>query len=110
MSGAPKFEESQSLPDVDYAGFARSLGLQAEAIDDPAEIGAAWDRALSATGPAVLDIRCDPEVPPIPPHATFAQMKATAQSLLKGDPNALHVMVQGAKTKLQELRPDRSKS
>ena len=27
MYGAPKFAESQTLPDVDYAGFARSLGL-----------------------------------------------------------------------------------
>ncbi|MBO0810716.1 MAG: thiamine pyrophosphate-requiring protein [Microlunatus sp.] len=110
MSGAPKFVESQSLPDVDYAGFARSLGLQAEAIDDPDKLGPAWERALDAQGPAVLDIRCDPEVPPIPPHATFDQMKETARSLLKGDPNALHVMMQGAKTKLQELRPDRGAS
>ncbi|QDP97475.1 thiamine pyrophosphate-requiring protein [Microlunatus elymi] len=110
MSGAPKFTESQSLPDVDYAGFATSLGLEAVAIDDPEQLGGAWDRAFSATVPTVLDVRCDPEVPPIPPHATFDQMKSTAKSLLKGDPDALHVMVQGAKTKLQELRPDRSKS
>ena len=27
MENSPKFEASQSLPDVDYAGFARSLGL-----------------------------------------------------------------------------------
>ena len=27
MSGAPKFAASQTLPDVDFAGFARSLGL-----------------------------------------------------------------------------------
>ena len=105
MGGAPKFEESQSLPDVDYAAFARSLGLQAEAIDDPNEIGPAWGRAIAGPGPVVLDIRCDPEVPPIPPHSTLEQMTSTAKSLLKGDPNALHVLVQGAKTKLQELRP-----
>jgi pyruvate dehydrogenase (quinone) len=105
MGGAPKFEESQVLPDVDYAGFARSLGLTAVSVDDPEQVGPAWDTALSADGPALLDIRCDPEVPPIPPHATFEQMKETMASVLKGDPNAMHLMFQGAKTKLQEFVP-----
>ncbi|GAB3926570.1 thiamine pyrophosphate-requiring protein [Microlunatus endophyticus] len=105
MGGQPKFEESQVLPDVDYAGFARSLGLTAISVDDPEQLGAAWDTALKSDRPAVLDVRCDPEVPPIPPHATFDQMKATAASLLKGDPDALHVMLQGTKTKLQEFVP-----
>ena len=35
MEGAPKFAESQTLPDVDYAAFARSLGLDGVNIDDP---------------------------------------------------------------------------
>jgi pyruvate dehydrogenase (quinone) len=43
MEGAPKFTESQRLPSVDYAGFARSLGLQAIRVDKPDQIGAAWD-------------------------------------------------------------------
>jgi pyruvate dehydrogenase (quinone) len=105
MGGAPKFEESQTLPDVDYAGFARSLGLEGIAVVEADQVGPAWDTALAASKPVVLDISCDPEVPPIPPHATFDQMKKTAESLLKGDPNALHLMFQGAKTKLQEFVP-----
>ncbi|WIX98058.1 thiamine pyrophosphate-requiring protein [Amycolatopsis mongoliensis] len=107
MGGAPKFEESQSLPDVDYAGFALSLGLTAITVDKPDQLGPAWDTALSAGKPAVLDVRCDPEVPPIPPHATFEQMKSAAQSVLKGDPDAFHLVVQGVKTKLQEFLPGR---
>jgi pyruvate dehydrogenase (quinone) len=107
MGGEPKFEESQSIPDVDYAGFARSIGMEAISVDDPERIGPAWDIALAADLPTVLDIRCDPEIPPIPPHATLEQMKNTAQALLKGDPNALRVLVQGTKTKLQEFVPGR---
>ncbi|MTD58461.1 thiamine pyrophosphate-requiring protein [Amycolatopsis pithecellobii] len=107
MSGSPKFEESQSLPEVSYADFARSLGFESVAVDDPGQLGPAWDRALSADKPAVLDIRCDPEVPPIPPHATFEQMKSAAEAVLKGDPNAWHLMVQGLKTKAEELMPSR---
>lgn len=107
MGGAPKFEESQTLPDISYARVARELGLEAVEVDDPDDLGPAWDRVLAAGGPTVLDVRCDPEVPPIPPHATFEQMTATTQALLKGDPNAWRVLVQGAKTKMQEFVPGR---
>ncbi|UQS22048.1 thiamine pyrophosphate-requiring protein [Amycolatopsis thermalba] len=107
MGGAPKFEESQSLPEFSYAEFARSLGFEAVAVDSPDQLGAAWDRVLSADRPALLDVRCDPEVPPIPPHATFEQIKSTTEAMLKGDRDAWHVLVQGLKTKAQELLPNR---
>ena len=48
MAGAPKFAASQTLPDVDYAAFARSLGLDGVNIDDPDAIGPAWEAALHA--------------------------------------------------------------
>lgn len=105
MGGAPKFEESQSLPDVSYAEVARAMGLSAISVEHPDEVGDAWDRALSADQPTVLDVRCDPEVPPIPPHATYEQLKDLAAAVLRGDPNAWHLMVQGAKTKAQEFLP-----
>ncbi|MBB4907477.1 thiamine pyrophosphate-requiring protein [Actinophytocola algeriensis] len=104
MGGAPKFEESQTLPDVDYAAFARSLGLGGVTVTEPGDVGTAWADALIADRPVVLDIHCDPEVPPIPPHATFDQMKAVTEAVLKGDPEAFHLIAQGVKTKLQELR------
>ncbi|GHF96859.1 MULTISPECIES: thiamine pyrophosphate-requiring protein [Amycolatopsis] len=109
MGGAPKFEESQSLPDVDYAGFALSLGLAAVTVDKPDQLATAWDTALTAGKPAVLDVRCDPDVPPIPPHATFEQVKSAAQAVLKGDPDALHLVAQGVKTKLQEFLPGKNR-
>ena len=105
MGGAPKFEESQSLPDVSYADFARGLGLEAVTVTSPDELGPAWDRALAADRPAVLDVHCDPDVPPIPPHATFEQAKSMMEALLKGDAGGLHMAVQGAKAKLQEALP-----
>ena len=108
MGGAPKFEESQSLPDVSYADVARAMGLHAVAVDTEDGVGPAWDEALGADGPVLLDIRCDPAVPPIPPHATFEQAKELTESILKGDPNAFHLMIQGAKTKAQEFVPHRS--
>ncbi|MFI5719446.1 thiamine pyrophosphate-requiring protein [Nocardia sp. NPDC051750] len=105
MGGAPKFEESQSLPDVPYADLAHEMGLEGIAIDHPDDIAGMWDRALAMQSPTVLDVRCDPEVPPIPPHADYAQIKDLGKSILHGDPDAWHLMLQGAKTKAQELRP-----
>jgi pyruvate dehydrogenase (quinone) len=107
MGGAPKFEESQNLPDVSYADVARTMGLRGIAVDEDDAIGAAWEQALAADGPTVLDIRCDPEMPPIPPHATYEQGKELLASIVKGDPAAWHLMVQGAKTKAQEFVPHR---
>jgi pyruvate dehydrogenase (quinone) len=105
MGDSPKFVASQSLPDVDYAAFARSLGLRGENIEDPAELGGAWDRALSAEVPTVLDVRCDPDVPPIPPHATLAQAKSVVKAVLKGDDDAAGFIKQGVKQKLQQYLP-----
>ena len=52
MEGSPKFAESQTLPDVDYAAFARSLGLNgAQHRRPPTTSGPAWDQALAADRP-----------------------------------------------------------
>jgi pyruvate dehydrogenase (quinone) len=107
MQGAPKLTDSQSLPDVDYAAFARSIGLGGLQVDDAADLGKAWDAALSADRPFVLDVRCSPDVPPIPPHATLEQMKAMTSSILSGDEDRWSVVKQGVKTKLQEFLPHR---
>ena len=107
MGGAPKFEESQSLPDLSYADVARSMGLRGIAVDTDDAIGPAWDEAFAADEPTVLDIRCDPEMPPIPPHATYEQAKDLVESILKGDPARWHLMAQGLKTKAQEFVPHR---
>ena len=108
MAGSPKFPESQTLPDVDYAAFAASLGLHAVAVDKPDDIAPAWANALSADRPTVLDVRVDPDVPPIPPHATLDQMKDAATAMLRGDEDRWGVLREGIRTKAQELLPHRT--
>jgi pyruvate dehydrogenase (quinone) len=105
MGGTPKFIESQALPETSYAGYAASIGLGAVAIDDPEQLGSAWEAALGADRPYVLDVRCDPDVPPIPPHATLEQMTDTAKALIKGDASRWQVIKEGIKTKVQEALP-----
>jgi pyruvate dehydrogenase (quinone) len=103
MSGDAKLDASQILPAVDYAGYARLLGLHGEAVDSPAEVGPAWDRALAAGRPAVLSVRTDPEVPPLPPHITFEQASSIGRAIAAGDPAAPRFVKQSLRGKLAEL-------
>ncbi|HEX4226751.1 MAG TPA: thiamine pyrophosphate-requiring protein [Pseudonocardiaceae bacterium] len=107
MQGAPKFAESQTLPEVDYAAFARGLGLHALNVEKPDALGDAWAQALSADRPTVLDVRCDPNVPPIPPHATLEQVRSLVGAVLHGDEDTWGFIKQGVKQKAQEFLPGR---
>ncbi|MCG7630961.1 thiamine pyrophosphate-requiring protein [Gordonia McavH-238-E] len=107
MSGSPKFAASQELPDVDYAAFARGIGLVGINVDDPDDLGAAWDTALAADRPALLDVRCDPTVPPVPPHATREQVLALGEALVKGDDDAWAVAKNAAKQGIRQFLPGR---
>ena len=103
MEGIPKFEETQVLPDMNYAEYARLVGLEGIRIDDPADVGSAWDQALAAEGPVVIEAIVDPEVPPLPPHVEFDDAKAMMSAVLKRDPNAAHLVKQAFKGKAQEF-------
>src|SRR5215218_8185788 len=67
MEGDPRFVDSQQLPDFPYAGYAELLGLRGIRVDDPARVPAAWDDALSADRPTVVEAVVDPDIPLLPP-------------------------------------------
>jgi pyruvate dehydrogenase (quinone) len=103
MSGDPKFEGSQDLPDFPYASYAEMLGLKGIRVDSPDQIGAAWDEALRSDRPVVYEAITDPEVPPLPPHITVEQAKALSSALLAGDPHSGRIVRQSFKQKVQEF-------
>ncbi|QHA09218.1 thiamine pyrophosphate-requiring protein [Streptomyces broussonetiae] len=105
MEGAPQFLPSQSIPDFAYADFARLAGLDGMRIEKPTDVQGAWEAALAADKPCVLDFVTDPAVPPIPPHATLDQIEAAATAVLKGDSDRAAVVRQGFKAKVQEFLP-----
>ena len=90
---------------MDYAAFARSIGLHGINVDETGQLGDAWDRALSADRPTLLDVRCDPDIPPIPPHATVEQAMSLSTALVKGDEDAWGIIREGAKQKVQQYLP-----
>ena len=95
--GDPKFEGSQDLPSFPYAQYARMLGLGGIRVDKPADVAAAWDEALRADRPMLLEMVTDPTVPPAPPHITAKQFRHYASALLHGDPQALQVVKSSAR-------------
>ncbi|TMK67406.1 MAG: thiamine pyrophosphate-requiring protein [Actinobacteria bacterium] len=107
QSGDPKNPMTQEIPDFPYARYAELLGLEGIRVDSPDAVGPAWDRALSADRPVVLEARTDPEVPPLPPHITLEQAKAFAAALRKGDPNVRGLIRQTIRDKIEELVPSR---
>ena len=71
------------MPDFPYAGYAKSLGLTGIRVEKPEQIGPAWDEALHAKTPAIIEFHTDPEVPPLPPHITKDQAKKFLEALMK---------------------------
>jgi pyruvate dehydrogenase (quinone) len=107
MSGDPKFEGSQDLPDFPYAQYAELLGLKGIRVDRPEEVAPAWDEALASDRPVVYEAVTDPEVPPLPPHITLEQAKALSSALLGGDPHTRRIIRQSFKQKVEEFLPGR---
>ena len=97
MSGDPKYEASQDLPDFPFARYAELLGLRGIRIDNPKDIGPAWDEALSSDRPVVYEAYTDPNVPTLPPHITFKMAAAYWSALSKGDPEEEGIIKQTIK-------------
>lgn len=104
MEGNPRFETTQSLPDVPYARFAEMLGLTGIYVDDGEALGDAWDRALAAERPVVLEVKTDPNVAPLPPHLTLEQAKAFMSAMVKGDRSGVAVVADTARQIIGGLR------
>ncbi|WP_456769689.1 thiamine pyrophosphate-requiring protein [Bradyrhizobium sp. USDA 3650] len=105
INGDPKFEASQRIPNVSYSRFAELIGLSGIYVDSPQLLGSAWDQALASEMPVVLEVKTDPEVPPLPPHITLQQAKNFSLALLKGDPNESGMIKGAARQVLEKILP-----
>ena len=110
MQGDPKFAASQNIPDVPYHRFAESIGLKGIYVDREDRVAAAWEEALAADRPVVIEFKTDPDVPPLPPHIKLEQAKAYVQTLLQGDPDQRGIIKQSAKQVLSRMLPGKPKS
>ncbi len=104
-AGDIRFNASQSIPSVAYHKFAELLGLKGIYVDTAEGCGPAWDEALAADRPCVIEIKSDPNVPPLSPAITLEQARNFMSALLKGDPEESGVIVETAKQVLSHLMP-----
>lgn len=104
LAADPKNPETQTLPYVPAAEFAKLLGFEGIKVTRPEDVGPAWDRAFAADKPVLLEFVTDPQIPPLPPHVRPSQLKKTAQGLLHGDEDAAGIATKGLKGKLAEVK------
>lgn len=109
MQGDPKFETSQNVPDFPYASYADLIGLQGMRVNRPEDVGPAWERALSANIPTLIEMVTDPDVPPLPPHISVKQAKAYLSALWQRDPDSLGIIKASAKEWWDGLFPSSKK-
>jgi pyruvate dehydrogenase (quinone) len=107
LAGDPKYPATQWLPDFPYHRYAELCGFTGIFCDDGDKVGAAWDEAFAAGRPVVLEVKVDPEIPPLPPHITGTQARKMAKAMVKGDPERVGVMEKSLREKLQEFLPGR---
>jgi pyruvate dehydrogenase (quinone) len=104
--GAGKTESTQSIPDFPYHRYAELIGLKGIFVDNPDRVGAAWDEALAADRPVILEAYTDPNVPPLPPHITLKDAK-NFMMMMRDEPELGSVLKNTAKELLTSIIPSK---
>lgn len=102
--GTGKTDITQAIPDMAYHSYAELLGLKGIVVREPERIGPAWDEALAADRPVILNIYADPNVPPLPPHITLKDAKNFA-TMTVTEPELVSVLKNSAKEMLASVLP-----
>jgi pyruvate dehydrogenase (quinone) len=104
LAGDPKYPATQTIPDFPYHRYAELAGFRGISCERPEDVGDAWAEAFDSDRPVVLEVRVDPEIPPLPPHITIEQAKKMTRAMLKGDPERAGVIEKALRGKLDELK------
>jgi acetolactate synthase-1/2/3 large subunit len=65
------------LINPDFAAYARAFGCHGEVVERTADFAPAFERARSAQGPALIELRVDPEA--ITPATSIGAIRAAAE-------------------------------
>ncbi len=97
LAGDPKFSIAQDVVDFPYSAYGELLGFHGIRVDKPEDIKPAWEEALAAKRPVVIEFITDANVPPMPPHITKDQVMSYMKALGKVDPDQWGIVKQSAK-------------
>lgn len=108
MGGDPKLDTTQVIPDFDYASYATSIGFLGIRVDSQDQVTPAWQRALSADQPVLIEAVTDPEISLFPDHVLMKKTDALASAVSKGDDaplkNTGHILRQVIESKMEEVK------
>ena len=93
-----------AIPDFPYQKYAELLGFKGIYCDDPEKIGAAWDEALASDRPVIMNMKADPNVPPLPPHITLKDAK-NFMTMMADEPELASVIKNSAKQMFASVLP-----
>ncbi|MDY0884414.1 thiamine pyrophosphate-dependent enzyme [Dongia soli] len=91
------------LQPIDFVTVARGFGIEGYMIDDPKKCRETLQKALAATGPALIEAVVDPHEPPMPPKVTIRQAAHLAESLARGTPARRKIALTIASDTVREI-------
>jgi pyruvate dehydrogenase (quinone) len=91
------------LEPIDFAGVARSCGIEGFTLDKAENASSVLRRALSVRGPALVEAVVDPNEPPMPGKITTEQALHFAEALARGDKHAGKIIETVFKDKVREV-------
>ena len=91
---------NENLREYMKKGYNTTLEVKAPPLPPTA-----LDKAMALQKPVLVDVLSDPNVPPLPPHISFKQMKAFTSSIVKGDVDAWDMIKQTYKDVIENYLP-----
>jgi acetolactate synthase-1/2/3 large subunit len=86
MYGTIRMHQEKTYPDrvvgttlvnPDFAAYARSFGAHGETVEQTGDFKGAFERALAANKPAIIELKIDPEA--LTPKQTLSQIRKAAK-------------------------------
>ena len=99
--GNPEF--GVALHPIDFTAFARACGAHGIFLDDPKHAGDAVEEWLAVPGPCILEAKVDPLTAPMPGKITASQAVRFAESLVRGEPDAIEIAKEAFKDRARQL-------
>jgi pyruvate dehydrogenase (quinone)/pyruvate oxidase len=96
-------EYGVELHNPSFAKYAEICGGVGYYVEEPQHIRPALEAALHGGRPAIVEVRVDPNEPPMPPKITATQAKHFAEALVRGQPGGARIALTIFRDKIDEL-------
>ncbi|HEV8063502.1 MAG TPA: thiamine pyrophosphate-binding protein [Acidimicrobiales bacterium] len=91
-------------PPLNFAPWAKACGALGISVDKAGDVREAVDAAFRYDGPALVDVRVNPDEPPMPAKVNYEQAKGFAKAFLGGQPRKATIASTLWRDKISELR------